>query len=76
MIAAKAMTYSESISIMMSDFAYLMYLIPHFIKIARFDLQLSSSSPTSLDLCLLLRARKARLIAKHVLIEAYLSDSK
>lgn len=76
MIEAKSMTYSESTSIMMSDYAYLLYLIPHFIKKTRFDLQLSYSSPTSLDLCLLIRASKARLIAKHVLIEAYVSDSK
>ena len=61
----KAMTSSESPSIMMSDYAYLLYLIPLFIKIVRFYLQLSSSSPTSRHLWLLIRASKARLIVKH-----------
>ena len=72
----KAMTYSESPSIMMSDYAYLLYLIPLFIKISQISPSTFLFFTTSHDLCLLIRASKARLIVKHVLIEANVSTSK
>ena len=52
--AAKAMTYSESTSIVMSNYAYLLYLIPLLIKIVRLHLQFSSSSSITYDLYLLI----------------------